>query len=139
MHLNEPSHIVCEKMKDVVFVVEATSFEKGCLYLQHREKNMSWTGEVSPIFVTLGSVHDREVAAKLSWVYVNQRRVMFVEPMSELFDHSLLKAWLDKYCAPRYQHGLRDARNTAGEFRECLRAIRESFARVGEPYPFTLE
>lgn len=139
MHLTEPTHVVRENMKDVVFVVEATSFEKSCLYLQQREKSMSWTGEVSAVFVALGTVHDREVAAKLSWVLVNQRRVMFVEPLSELFDHSMLKAWLDKYCSPRYQHDLHVARNTAGQFRECLRAIRESFARDGERYPYSLD
>lgn len=131
MELTPPTSDLYAKLAGVVFIVEATAFEKDCLYVQQRERQVRWDREVSARFVPLGTVHDRPVCVHLSWANINDRKVMFVEPMSELFDHSLLKAWLDVYCAPRYENGTRDARNTAREFRECLRAVRQYDEQMG--------
>lgn len=134
MELNPPSPDIYAKLDGVVFIVEATAFEKDCLYLQQRERQIRWDREIAPRFVVLGTVNGRDVAVNLSWANVDNGKVMFVEPMSELFDHALLKAWLDAYCAPRYDHGTRAARNTAREFRECLRAVHQHHAQTDLPY-----
>lgn len=133
--LNPPTEEVHQKLPLAKFVVEATAFERDTLYLQYRQ-SVSWQDDMPTRFLTIGQVHGRDVCVKVSMPVIHDVGVLFVEPASELFDHKLLAAWLDKYCNPLYEGGRRKARTEAREFRDCLRALRElsSSAEVLVPW-----
>lgn len=122
--LNPPTEEVLQKLPLAKFVVEATAFERDTLYLQYRQA-VSWQDGMPTRFLTLGQAYGRDICVKVSMPIIHDVGVLFVEPASELFDHKLLAAWLDKYCNPLYDRNRRKARTEAREFRDCLRALRE--------------
>lgn len=124
-----PDDPLAERLKDVVFVVEASSFEQRALWNHNtfydKESGKTWENDLGGQMVTIGHVADRPICVSLSFAKINGRKVLFTEITSELADYKLLDRWLEVNCSPTWDSGARKARCDAGNFHHCLQAIRD--------------
>ena len=80
-------------LKDVVSVVEATTFEDFCLWQQWHEK-VEWVQNRSGTGVTVGRLADMPVFISLTTAVVNKKKVLFIDPTSQVVDWRLIEDWL---------------------------------------------
>lgn len=121
MKLNATDPLVA-KLADVMFVVEATSFEQHCLWNQYHCA-VDWKSDNSGEYVQLKEVDGRPVNLVLTFATLNGQKVMFTESVSQLADYKQIEDWLDVNCKPMYDKGYRIARTNGMNFHHCLHAI----------------
>jgi hypothetical protein len=84
-----------EFLKDVVGVVEATSYEALCLWReQHKEKSKSWESDNGGYLPTVGELDGRPVVISLFVNTVDGHPILFMEPTSQVVDHQMIQKWL---------------------------------------------
>lgn len=127
-----PEDPLVERLAGTVFIVEANSFEKLCLWKEWKDR-LPWREDLSGNLVTIGHVQGRPIVVSLFWANLNGQKVMFTELTSQLADYKLLDAWLDANCAPRYDSGLRSARCNAMNFHLCAHAVLEAQQSTAVP------
>jgi len=120
------------RLRQTLFVVEATSFETHMLWQEHASgstnrqkifKPRRWE-QVNPGWsVTVGELDGRPVCVSMMWNRVDGHLVMFWEPTSQVVDHIQIDAWLGKHFDGKWDNGTRDATCNAMNFHHCLNAI----------------
>lgn len=100
----------------VVYIVEATSFERLCLWQKHKE---IWgEGTNGGPFVTIGHLDNRPICITLSIDLINNQPVLFYECTSQLADYKMV----DQYIKDNYPNvKTTDAMN----FHNCMHYTRE--------------
>jgi hypothetical protein len=84
-----------EFLKDVVGVVEATSYEKLCLWSEWTtEKKKSWIQGSSGYLPTIGKLDGRPIVLSLLIHIVDGYPILFMEPTSQVIDHKMVEDWL---------------------------------------------
>lgn len=121
-----------ELFKDVVFIVEANSFEKLCLWLDHWHeprkgylKVESWEDDCGGWFINIGEINGRQINISIFHSYINGKKVMFYECVSQLVDHKMVEEWLKHYSFDkiRWDNNSRWAHCDAMNFHHCIEAI----------------
>ena len=119
----DPNDPVAKCIEGTMFVVEANSYERMCLWKER--KNATWEDDRGGYFITIGHVDDRPICVSLSWAKINGQKVMFVEMTSELADFKKLDDWILANFDVKWDKGTRVARCDAMNFGTCLCAIEE--------------
>ena len=90
--------------RDTIFMVEATHYEKLCLWEKHSSQSLTprfptrtvtWES-LHGMTYTIGQLRKRPICVSISWQRINNHIVMFYEPISALVDWKVIKAWLAK-------------------------------------------
>ncbi len=114
-------------IRDADFVVEATHFEKHCLWGENdREKRVRWDDVSTGYMHTVGhlTVNRKKmpVTVCILFAVLNGKVVAFYEATSQVVDHRVVEAWLLQE-SPAYQAGNKcDAMN----FHQCLNHVRKA-------------
>ena len=86
-----------EFLDGVVYVVEANSYEKMCLWKEHhQERGRPWKDRADGLGETIGLCDGRPVFLSLFTAEVDGRKLLFVDPTSQVVDHQAIDQWLDK-------------------------------------------
>ena len=83
---------------DVVFLVEATTFEsfqyyKYCEAIQPG----SFVSERDSKLIHIATMNDRPINLQLDYAKVCGHRVMFWDPVSQLVDYKLVESWFEQF------------------------------------------
>jgi len=122
------------RLKETLFIVEATSFEKHCLWLQFSNTSpnrlypetppVKWE-QLDGFLITVGTYHTHPICISAQWDRINGELVMFWEATSNVVNHTIIKKWLNDNFKGKYDNGTRSAKSDAMNFGHCLQAIRE--------------
>lgn len=82
-----------EFLGGVVGAVEATSFERLCLW-QERDKTKPWVQGLSGFLERVGEINDLPVCISLQVDEVDGHRLLFYNATSRAVDHDQIKTWL---------------------------------------------
>jgi hypothetical protein len=113
------------RLKETMFIVEATSFERHMLWETNHTK-VKWEQIYDGWLVTVGKLDDRPCCIDTSWARINGQLVMFYEQCSQVTDCLQTDAWLDDHFNGTWDNGHRRARTDAQNFHLCLNAIRDA-------------
>lgn len=138
------------RLKDVFFLVEATSFEVITLWRNHskewlkgeslqmqcadialRSRRLEWEQDMRGLFVQVGvdmvrgPTKDVEAPTCITFEFyrIAGRLVAFWHPTSAFVSHNRIAQWFDTYCTPPDWDGGRPAHTNAMNFHHCLDAI----------------
>lgn len=118
--------------KDVVFTVDANSFEQHALWMMYHYKDVGygqvlrWEEESRGHGITIGHVKDMPVVLSLNYARIEGRRVCFFYGCSQVVDYRMVDKWMDDRTGDiRCDNGYRPATCDAMNFSHCLAAIRE--------------
>lgn len=83
-----------DEFKDVVFSVEANSFEKHALWNKHQDKlKLDSHGKL----ITVAKVNERPICISVILGTINQKKILFWHATSELVDYKLINEWLNAF------------------------------------------
>lgn len=120
-----------ERFKDTFFLVEATSFERLCLWNERGEQEV-WEDQSIGYMVQVGTLDRRPVTIQIFWFRIDGRLVGFWDSPSQVVDHKMVEEWLDENCTPaKWDNRTRHARCDAMNFHLCIHAIRQANERDG--------
>lgn len=80
-----------ELLKDVVGIVEATSFETMSLWQKYKD---SWIQNNGGYLPTVGMIDGRPVVLSLFVNVVNGHKLLFIEATSQVVDWHMIEQWL---------------------------------------------
>lgn len=90
-----------EFLKEVVGVVEATSYEGMCLWREyHQQRKVSWEQSRGGYMPTIGEVAGKPVVLSLLINRIGSRPILFMEVTSVVVDHSMVEEWLKLHLPP---------------------------------------
>lgn len=112
-------------LKEVIFVVKATSFERFMLWKEW-EKKVEWGQGRMGRMIEIGELDNRPVCASYIVETLNGFEILFVEMTSQVRDTVMLEKWLDKHCSPKWDSRKRLARTDATNFHHVIHAIEEA-------------
>lgn len=102
----------------VVGVVEANSYEQLCIWQEfHQELGKSWIQNPSGLLETVGHLGRMPVCISLFTVTVDGHKLLFIDPTSQVVDHRMIDAWVDKVL-PHAGKNRTNAMNFCNIFRE---------------------
>ena len=82
-------------LRDVVGVVEASSYEKMCLWQEyHQEQKRPWEQGRSGLMLTVGELADMPVAITINVDVVDGHRILFLDATSQVVDHRMIEGWM---------------------------------------------
>lgn len=113
-----------DKLQNVVFLVEANSFERMKLWEEFSHKH-SWVQDNEGYLEIIGTLDNRPVCISFVFVKIDGFLVAFCDASSEVVDYKMINDWFDKNCNPLTKDN-RKARCDAMNFHTCLQAIREN-------------
>lgn len=88
-----------EMLKDVVYVVEASSFEQLCLWQQwYQAGSAKWVDDNSGYIPTVGYIEGRPICISISRATVNGKDIAFFHATSQAVDWIQIGTWLKKNC-----------------------------------------
>ena len=91
----EVSETMKDFLKDVVGVVEATSYESSCLWKEyHKERKVSWEQGLGGYLQTIGHLDGHPVVLSLLVNKVKGYPILFMEPTSQVVDYVMVEGWL---------------------------------------------
>lgn len=120
--------------RDTIFMVEATNYEKLCLWEKHCSQSLThrfptrtviWESLHGMVY-TIGYLRKRPIVVSVSWQRIDGHIVMFYEPISALVDWKMIRSWLEKEFSHVKQQC--DAMN----FHNCLAYLRK-FTKTTTP------
>ena len=108
------------------FVVEANSYERHSLwkeyYFDKEADRVSWEQDNSGFWMKLGELSGMPVCYEFFWSTVDGLLVLFYAPTSVVDDRRMVDAFLEKYCNPKWDKGIRRANTNAMNFHHVLNA-----------------
>lgn len=130
-----PKDTAENRLKKTFFIVEATHTEQFLLWQDWCEKSqhprwgkLKWE-QVSPGWiVTVGKIGKRPCCISVSWNRIEGRLVMFWYQCSQVTDYTKAEAWLNEHFKGTYDGGTHRASGDAGNFSNCIRAIKDANA-----------
>ncbi len=117
-----------ERFKETFFLVEASSFERNCLWMEWNNR-VKWE-QTSWCMGQIGTISRQPVTLSVLWVRIDGKLIGFWEPTSQVVDHKMIREWFAKNCvSPKWDNGTRHGRCNADNFYLCMRAIQEANKR----------
>lgn len=92
----EASPEVKAYLEGVVGVVEATSFEKMCLWQESQRHGREWVEILHGYGPCVGSFNGRPVCISLMSAVIDGQKVAFIHATSQIVDWTLIDKWLEK-------------------------------------------
>jgi hypothetical protein len=111
-------------LKETIFVVEATNFERFMLWKEWHDR-IEWEQGNTGKLIQIGELDNRPVCASCQVDMLNTYKILFIDMTSQVRDTVMLEEWLDKYCSPRWSKGTRLARTNASNFHNVIHALEE--------------
>jgi hypothetical protein len=119
------------RLKETLFVVEATSTEHYFLWERHCKQSLnpypntvdSWVQINSGEIVTVGNLDNRPCNFATQWAIINGFIVMFYYDCSQVTDSLKTEKWIEKHFDGKWDKGTRRATCDAMNFHLCLNAI----------------
>ena len=120
-----------EYFQDVVHLQEATHQEQFMfwkVYFEDANRDLigikSWR-QGAGVLVHIGELAGAPVNIVLSWDFLNEKKVIFYEAVSQVVDYRMVEAWL-KHFAPNI------SKSSSSNFHLCLHEIREKKTDVAQ-------
>jgi hypothetical protein len=92
------SHIK-KYLEGIVGAVEASSFERLCLWKDYTAKGISWDESGGGWGVTVGAIKTEDLTApvciSITTTIIDGQKILFFEPTSRVVDHQLIELWLE--------------------------------------------
>jgi len=107
------------KLDEVVFVVEATSYEHQALWLRYH-KRLDWEQISEGRGHNIGEIGGRPIWVSLQYAKLDGFYVLFWYTTSPVADTLQMEKWLDEHCNPTWDNGRRRARTDANNFHHVL-------------------
>ena len=119
-----------EKLKSVVFFIEATMFEQHTLWEKHKDI-LDWNGDSEGFMRTIGRIgkkkKNRPVCVMFSFATINgDKRICFYHACSRFVDNNFVKKYLIKNFPITYDNGNRFAGTEAENFHLVIEALKPS-------------
>lgn len=97
--LIEPSKTVKDYLAGVMGICEANSFERMCLWREHTlHQGNTWDDRLHGYGQAVGVLGAKKTCyISLYVVYVDDVKIVFLEPTSKQIDWNDIERWLDKY------------------------------------------
>lgn len=113
-------------IREAAFVVEATQFEKHCLWDRNdRDPRVKWEEITVGTMPTVGSFAGHPVVLSIFFAKLDGKLVAFYEACSAVVDHRMVEAWMGEN-SPAYAAG---RRCNALNFIHCVQWVKESSSR----------
>jgi len=90
----EVDNHLSELLEGVFGAVEATSFEKLCLWSEYNERKLQWEDSPFGILFKVGEVDSRPVYVSLTTAIVAGKKILFYNATSEIVDYNMIEEWL---------------------------------------------
>ena len=121
-------------IRDAVFVVEASSYEKQSLWERFATEakdlvprtnvaRVRWVDQGRGWVVTVGHVGKRPVTICVFGSLLNGHPVLFYEAASAVVDWDKIREWFRANCWPLWDSGTRRAHCDAMNFHHCLEVV----------------
>lgn len=118
-----------KRFKETFFLVEATSFERQCLW-EKWNKKLNWKDQGMGCVGQIGTLAKLPVVICFFWAHIDGRQIAFWESTSRVTDSEMAKKWLEENCIPpKWDGGTRNSRCDAANFHLCIHAIQEANQR----------
>jgi hypothetical protein len=90
--------------KDVVYVIEATSFEYHTLWINYHYRPQPGSNfikdweQINPGYlVNIGELDNRPICVNVSFAKLNGKKVIFYDAVSQVVDHVIVDKWIKTY------------------------------------------
>lgn len=83
---------------NVVAIVEATSYERRRLWMEHASSTMRWAPDNSGPMISVGTLDNRSICIAPFVYNISGKEVMFLEVTSEVVDWKMITEWLQYNC-----------------------------------------
>lgn len=121
------------RLKNTVFVVEATDFEVLSLWRNHAKESpenndyerVTWQQMNPGWIVQVGKLDKRPCCISTQWVKIDGQLVMFYEQCSQVCDSVQTQKWLKKHFKAKWD-GTRPATTNAMNFGHCLQGVKQA-------------
>ena len=77
--------------------VEATDFERFCLWKDHTERGGKWESEAQGLMLGCGDLGDMQISLSLFHASVDGKKIVFYNAPSQVVDHRQVEAWIEKH------------------------------------------
>lgn len=119
--------------KDVVFIVEATCYEKHSFWQDYHYKPKyencfikDWKQECAGVTITIGTCDKRPVCIAIFWDWLDGHKVMFYDACSQVVDHKMVDDWIYHFSKDiKWDNGTRWAHSDSNNFQHCIEAIQD--------------
>ncbi len=119
--------------KDVVFIVEATSYEQHVFWENYFYKSKyetliikDWLQETAGKIITIGKCDKRPVCVTIFWAWLDGCKIMFYEATSQVVDHKMVKEWFKHFSSHiKWDGNTRLAHCNSLNFHLCIQAVKE--------------
>ncbi len=128
--------------KDVVFTVEANSFEQHALWTMYHYKDVGfgqvpWEEGFMGHGITIGYFKKMPVVISLNYARINGRLVAFFYGCSQVVDHRMVDAWVDERTAHLRSPDGRPSTCDSMNFGHCIAAIRDMNSAKAKKFTVT--
>jgi hypothetical protein len=110
-------------LQAAVYVVQATEFERICLWTLNRGK-VAWGGMPRIAIFTVGEREGDAVKVEVAFVELDDQLVLFIEAVSPVTDRLMVDAWLRKNVPVAALPGMQRAVCDAANFHHCVAHIK---------------
>ena len=85
-------------LADTHGVVDANSYERLMLWSenQRRDRPLTWQENNLGLMEYVGWLDSRPICISLTTAIVDGKKILFVDPTSQLVDHALIDSWLEQ-------------------------------------------
>jgi hypothetical protein len=123
-----------EKMKRVIFFVEANSLEQQMLWEKNKD-NVLWENDGEGFGKIIGHINKQKtkpVNLHFSFANINGQYICFYDAISRFVDHTMIEDYIRKHWPIKWDSGTRSAMTDASNFHHALDAIKEANDAIKE-------
>ncbi len=118
-----------QDLKETFFVVEASYYEARYLWREWHERIPMRQQDDVGFAEVIGSVNNMPVCVSVTRYNIWGKWVVFVEPVSAMVDHNMVREWIKKEIlvhAPKWDNGTREPWCDVSSFHLCVDALKEA-------------
>lgn len=108
-------------LEGVTGVVEATDFERQCLWQLHTDHGRKWESSGHGLMCGVGKLADMPITISLITATVDGEKILFFDSPSRVVDHRQVDAWLVANMPESARRDGRINRSDATNFHNVLR------------------
>ena len=128
-----------EDFKDVIFFIEATSFEQYSLWLQHKSE-VVWEQISEGFWMKIGEIgRGKPVCLSFSFAKIYGKKICFYDVTSRYSDSKMVENFLVETHPVKWDNGTRRAMTNAMNFHHVISAAKEYSQKVNSAGTYTAE
>lgn len=122
-------------LRDAVFVVEASSYERQNLWERFAKEAADLSPSSSPRIdwndcghgwvIEVGTLDNRPVVMSIFGSLLNGKPVVFYDVHSQVVDWAQIEAWFKENCWPKWDNNSRRAHCDAMNFHHCYEVVKQ--------------